>query len=235
MSEFSNKLDTSGRKFKKQKSFLKNQWKSHFLRKIKRKAFFLKKSKVKFLISSKNQLKNMFFLPRKCIDKKSHAKVWRKFGESFTETFGGHPKVSAKLSVKLSLAIRKFHETFGGQMKVSWNFRWPKMKLSYGERKFQSYGQRKRKFHWNFRMATESFSETFAKLSSNFRMTLFSMHFLGKQIMFFSFFFAKKWEISPWIFSKNRFSLEFSSKNGFFLDLSKRCFLFYWNFLPEVN
>ena len=138
----------------------------------------------------------------------------------------------AKVSLKLSVARWKFHETFGGQMKVSWNFRMGSesfIKLSYGQRKFH------RKFRWNFRMATESFSETFAKLSSNFRMTLFSMHFLGKQIMFFSFFFAKKWEISPWIFSKNRFSLEFSSKNDFFLDLSKRCFLFYWNFLPEVN
>ena len=50
-------------------------------------------------------------------------------------------------------------------------------------------------------------------------------------------FFSKKWEIAlaPWILSKKMFSLEFSSKNDFFLDLSKRCFLFYWNFLPEVN
>ena len=151
------------------------------------------------------------FLPRKCIEKR----VTRKFGESFTETFGGHPKVSAKLSVKLSLAIRKFHETFGGQMKVSWNFRWPDesfMKLSYGERKFH------RKFHWNFRMATESFSETFAKLSSNFRMTLFSMHFLGKQIMFFSFFLGKK---------MRNFTLEFFKKQVFAWIFFKK-WLFPW-------
>jgi hypothetical protein len=63
----------------------------------------------------KNQLKDMFFLPKKCIEKR----VMRKFGESFTETFGGHPKVSAKLSVKLSLAIRKFDETFAPHTKVS--------------------------------------------------------------------------------------------------------------------
>ena len=164
----------------------------HFLRKFKRKAFFKKKSKVKFLIFSKNQLKNMFFWPRKRIEKR----VTRKFDESLA-------KVSLKLSVAMKLSVAsEFH----------------------------------RKFHWNFRMATESFSETFAKLSSNFRMTLFSMHFLGKKIMFCSCFFSKKWEISPWILSKKRFSLEFSSKDDFFLDLSKRCFLFYWNFfLPEVN
>jgi hypothetical protein len=63
----------------------------------------------------KNQLKDMFFLPKKCIEKR----VMRKFGESFTETFGGHPKVSAKLSVQLSLATRKFQETFALHTKVS--------------------------------------------------------------------------------------------------------------------
>ena len=195
-----------------------------------------------------NQLKNMIFLPKKCIEKR----VMRKFDESLA-------KVSLKLSVairkfqrnfrwnfrwpyesfmKLSVARWKFHETFGGQMKVSWNFHWHRkvswnfrmesesfLKLSCGQRKLH------RKFRWNFRMATESFSETFAKLS---RDSFFDAFFRQKN-MFFSCFFLKKWEISPWILSKKRFSLEFSSKNDFFLDLSKRCFLFYWNFLPEVN
>jgi hypothetical protein len=69
----------------------------HFLRKFKRKAFLKKKSKVKFLIFSKNQLKNMFFLPRKRIEKR----VTRKFDESL-----------AKVSLKLSVAIRKFQRNF---------------------------------------------------------------------------------------------------------------------------
>ena len=56
----------------------------------------------------------------------------------------------------------------------------------------------------------ESFSETFTKLSSNFLMTLFSMHFLSKKIMFSSCFFSNNREISPWILSKKWFSLEFS-------------------------
>jgi hypothetical protein len=185
------------------------------------------KSKVTFLNFSKNQLKNMIFLPKKRIEKR----VTRKFDESLA-------KVSLKLSVairkfqqnfrwnfrwpyesfmKLSVARWKFHETFGGQMKVSWNFRMESesfMKLSYGQRKFH------RKFRWNFRMATESFSETFAKLSSNFRVTLFSMRFLGKKTCF-SADFLKKWEISPWIFSKKMLFAWIFSKNYFFIDFSK--------------
>ena len=111
-----------------------------FFEKIQAKSIFFK-SKVKFLIFSKNQLKNMILFCLKNASKKESR-------ESFT--------------LKLSVARWKFHETFGGQMKVSWNFRMESesfMKLSYGQRKFH------RKFRWNFRMATESFSETFAKLS----------------------------------------------------------------------
>ena len=220
MCEFSNKLVTSGRKFQKKNHFWKINEKVIFWENSSEKHFFLKNPRWNFSFS-KNQLKNMFFCLENASKKESRESL-------------------AKVSLKLSLAIRKFHETFGGQMEVSWNFRWPDesfMKLSVARWKFHETFVWRAKVSWNFRMATESFSETFAKLSSNFCMSLFSMHFLGKKIMLFSCFFSKKWEIAlaPWILSKKMFSLEFSSKNDFFLDLSKRCFLFYWNFLPEVN
>jgi len=81
------------------------------------------------------------------------------------------------------------------------------------------------------RAPRESFSETFAKLSSNFRMTLLSMHLLsmhvlGKKNMFFSCFSQTTETFHLGFYQKNEFSLEFSSKNDFFLYLSKRCFLF---------
>jgi hypothetical protein len=45
---------------------------------------------VKFLIKKKTAEKHDFVLPKKRIEKR----VTRKFGESFTETFGGQMKVS---------------------------------------------------------------------------------------------------------------------------------------------
>ena len=161
--EFSNKLVYFWEKVSKKESFLKNQWKSNFLRQIQaKKLFFFKNPRWNFSFFQKISWKTCFFLPRKRIEKR----VTRKFGENFTETFGGHPK-------------------------VSWNFRSPYesfMKLSSGHRKFH---------------------ETFSQKMRNCTGTL---DFIKKNV--FAWIFFKKW---------------------LFLDLSKRCFLFYWNFLPEVN
>ena len=126
---------------------------------------FLIKSKVKFLIfQKKSPEQKCVFLLKKSIEKR----VTRKFDESL-----------AKVSMKLSVAIRKFQRNF------RWNFRWPYesfMKLSLAIRKFHETFAWREKVSWNFRMASESFTESFAetfgwppkvsvKLSPNFRQT----------------------------------------------------------------
>ena len=90
-----------------------------FWRKNQAKHIFLIKSKAKFLsFLTKTSWKRCVFLPKKHIENR----VTRKFDESL-----------AKVSLKLSVAIRKFQRNF------RWNFRWPYesfMKLSLSIRKF---------------------------------------------------------------------------------------------------
>ena len=114
--------------------------------------------------------------------------------------------------MKLSYGERKFHETFVWPAKVS-----PKvsLKLSDGHRKFQ----------WNFR-------QTFVKLS---RDSVFDVFFRQKNASFSACFCQKTEKFRLGFYQKNVFCLIFSSKHDFFLDLSKPCFLFYWNFLPEAH
>jgi hypothetical protein len=169
-----------------------------FFEKIQAKSILKKKkSKVKFLIFSKNQLKNMFFCLENASKKESReslTKVWRKFhwnfrgpSESFSETFG---------------------ETFAGHTKVWWNFRSPYesfMKLSSGHRKFHET------FIWPPKVSV--------KLSPNFRVTLFSMRFLGKKKHVFQLIFWKN----------EKFHLGFFQKNAFRLNFLKQL-LFHWFF-----
>ena len=67
------------------------------------------------------------------------------------------------------------------------------------------------------RAPRERFSETFAKLSSNFRMTLLSMHVLGKKKCFSAVFLKQL----------RNFTLDFIKKMGFPLNfLQKMTFSF---------
>ena len=111
-----------------------------------------------------------------------------------------------KLSLKLSVGIWNFHESFKWNFqphkKVSWNFHatfiynWKFhetfMKLSHGDESFMKLSYMRWKFHlklsWKFHMPTESFSETFTKLSSNFHIKYIlssKNHFKTKQTRYF--------------------------------------------------
>ena len=137
---------------------------------------------------------NVHFLKKKHQQKNRQVKVWWKFDESFTESFSGHMKVSLKLSLKLSGDIWNFHEIFTSYMKLSWKFHYMHetlMKLSLHAWHFHEHFRCELKisiiFHWNFHVATESFSETFSKLSANFDIGDFSIKQVHEEMYAFCF------------------------------------------------
>ena len=179
MCEFSNKLVTSGRKFQNMNHFWKINEKVFFWENSSEKRFVWKNPRWNFSFFQKISWKTCF-LPRKRIEKR----VTRKFDESLA-------KVSLKLSVairkfqrnfrwpyesfmKLSVARWKFHETFGGQMKVSWNFRQTFVKLLH-ESFFDAF----------FRQKNHVFQLVFLK-----KMRNFTLDFNTKKV--FAWIFFKK-------------------------------------------
>ena len=102
-------------------------------------------------------------------------------------------KVSLKLSLKLSGDIWNFHEIFTSYMKLSWKFHYmhETLKLSLHAWHFHEHFRCELKvsiiFHWNFHVATESFSETFSKLSANFDKGDFSIKQVHEEMYAFCF------------------------------------------------
>ena len=172
--------------------------------------YFLKKYLVCFVLKWFFWWKNIFYV-----------KVWWKFGESFTETFSGHVKLSWKFQMKLSLMYESFMklsspcESF---MKISWNFQLY-MKVSW---KFHETFLCGWKFHlklsWKFHMPTESFSESFTKLSANFHMpTFWTAKFLQTHLKIFIF-----------LNQKTHFFLEKKAKPSALIPILSETYCFNW-------
>ena len=83
------------------------------------------------------------------------------------------------------------------------------------------------------RAPRERFSETFAKLSSNFRMTLFSMHFLGKKSCFSAGFSQKNEKFHLGFYQKKGFRLNFLQKMIFSLICPNDVFFFTETFFSQ--
>ena len=135
--------------------------------------------------------------------------------------------------------------------KVSlWNFRWPDesfMKLSVARWKFHETFVWRAKVSWNFRMASESFTESFAetfgwppkvsvKLSPNFLShDSFFDAFVRPKNHVFQLFSHKNEKFHLGFYQKKRFSLDFSSKNIFSLICPNDVFFFTETFSQKLT